>query len=178
MVFDQNNNQNAEPRAYRVEDDDNLEENDLRRSYLFGKGDEEKAGNEPNMEAEGNGGERFGQNSNTPAGDDRNNPSQNAGYSNEYFRRTEPLEEHPEHNNFKDGNQLGQSNYTEATGQAPTGQSDEENTAPGEEVSSEETVNNDENREESFQDYQEGTADDDGNIPGPNELPDQQKVAE
>ena len=164
--------QHDKPTAYRVEDDDNLEEKDLRRSYLFGKGDEEKSGDEPNMEAEGQGGHKFGEDNNTPSGDDKNNPSQNAGYSNGYFSRTEPSEEHPEHNNFKDPNQLGQPNYSEATGGASTGQSDEENAGPVKEGA-------DDNKNESEQSYQEGTADgQDENIPGPNELPDQQKVGE
>jgi hypothetical protein len=148
MTLD-NQQENDKPRAYRVDDDDNLEEKDLRRTMLFGS--EEKTGDEPNMESNGAGGERFGENSNTPSGDDKNNPSQNAGYSNEYFRRTEPADEHPENSNFKDPNQLGQSNYTEASGAVPNGQSDEENAAPAKE--------GDDNKNEPEQHYQEGTAD-------------------
>jgi hypothetical protein len=168
-----------EPHAYRVEDDDNLEEKDLRKTtFMFGS--EEKDGTEPGMEANGAGGERFGQNSSTPSGDDPNNPSQNAGYSNEYFKRSEPSEEHPEQNNFKDPNQLGQSNYTESSGAVPTGQSDEENEGPAKESS-------EENKQEQNTEYQEGTADNDGATTGTNadgdvagygELPDQQKVGE
>jgi hypothetical protein len=114
-------------------DDDNLEEKDLQRSFT--SADDTK----PVMEGKPMGGENFGANNVTPSADDKNNPSQNAGYSNAYFARTEPGEEHPENSNFKP---------------------DEEN------------------------EYQEGTADNDGennakpNIPGPNELPDQQKVGE
>ncbi|TSD66670.1 hypothetical protein FFF34_004480 [Inquilinus sp. KBS0705] len=165
-----NEAENDKPRAYRVDDDDNLEEKDLRHVMLFGS--EEKTGDEPNMESKGAGGQNFGKDSKTPSGDDKNNPSQNAGYSNEYFRRTEPLEEHPEYNNFKDPNQLGQSNYTEATGAVPNGQSDEENAAPAKD--------SEENKDEQQLQYQEGTADrnQEANIPGPNELPDQQKVGE
>ncbi|MGY4536618.1 hypothetical protein ACVW0P_001025 [Mucilaginibacter sp. UYNi724] len=186
MESNNDNNQQDKPTSYRVEDDDNLEEKDLRRTaFMFGS--EEKSGDEPGMEANGAGGLRFGENANTPSGDDKNNPSQNAGYSNEYFRRTEPSDEHPENNNFKDPNQLGQSNYTEATGAATTGQSDNEDNGPTKEGSEndQKTPENDANdnegnRNESQQSYQEGTADgnDNVNIPGPNETPDQQKVGE
>lgn len=55
----------------------------------------------PIREGQPMGGENFGENNTTHAGDDKNNPSQNAGYKNEYFRRTEPAEEHPETSNFK-----------------------------------------------------------------------------
>ncbi|MDB5001461.1 MAG: hypothetical protein JWP67_1938 [Mucilaginibacter sp.] len=156
------NNEDNKPHAYRVEDDSNLEEKDLRRSFLFGKGDEEKTGNEPNMEGSGTGGQRFGKSSDTPAGDDKNNPSQNAGYTNEYFRRTEPSDEQPENNNFKDPNQLGQPNYTQAADASKTGQSDEENTGPVKDADG----------------YARGTTGSNTNIPGPNELPEQQQVGE
>jgi hypothetical protein len=119
------------PTATRVENDDNLEEKDLKRSYLFGDG-KMKDVNAPGMEGKGMGGSKFGENNLTPAGDDKANPSQNAGYDNAYFRRNEPSEEHPENSNF---------------------------------VAQE----------------QQGSPDKDGgqpNIPGPNELPDQQKVGE
>jgi len=164
------NNEDNKPNAYQVEDDSNLEEKDLRRTFLFGKGDEEKSGDEPNMESSGTGGQRFGENSETPSGDDKNNPSQNAGYTNEYFRRTEPSDEQPQNNNFKDPNQLGQPNYTQAAEASKTGQSDEENTGPTKDADGET------HPEEG---YKEDTADgDDTNIPGPNEVPDQQKVGE
>ena len=87
------------PRAYRVEDDDNLEEKDLKRSYLFGKG-KMKSTDAPGMEGQGMGGSKFGQNNLTPAGNDKANPSQNAGYENANFRCNEPLEEHLENSNF------------------------------------------------------------------------------
>ncbi|GGH04427.1 hypothetical protein [Mucilaginibacter phyllosphaerae] len=173
------NDQQNKPQGYRVDDDSNLEEKDLRKTtFMFGS--EEKSGEEPGMESNGAGGHRFGENSNTPSGDDKNNPSQNAGYGNDYFKRTEPSEEHPEHNNFKDPNQLGQPNYTQATGAAPTGQSDEENEGPKQEEA-------DENKHQQSETYQEGTADNDGATTGTNsegdvagygELPDQQKVGE
>jgi hypothetical protein len=169
------NNEDNKPNAYRVEDDDNLEEKDLRHT-MFMFGTEEKSGEEPGMEGNAAGGQNFGENSNTPSGDDKNNPSQNAGYSNEYFRRSEPLEEHPENANFKDANQLGQSNYSEATGAVPTGQSDEENSGP-------EKDSSEGNKHEQNENYLEGTVDNDGatdaddnNVAGYGELPEQQKV--
>ncbi|TWR31253.1 hypothetical protein FPZ43_01895 [Mucilaginibacter pallidiroseus] len=167
-------NNQTQPNAYRVEDDNNLEEKDLRKeAFMFGS--EEKQGNEPGMEAEGAGGHSFGKNNSTPSGDDKNNPSQTAGYSNEYFRRTEPSEEHPENNNFKDPNQLGQSNYTAASGNIDIGSSENQG---GDDT--EQTDDREQNRTESDETFQEGTADgnDNVNIPGPNETPDQQKVAE
>ena len=176
------NTEENKPNAYRVDDDSNLEEKDLQRSFLFGDADQEKTGDEPGMESNGAGGHSFGENNNTPAGDDKNNPSQNAGYTNEYFRRAEPLEEHPEFNNFKDPNQLGQSNYTQAAAASETGQSDIENTGPSQ-SDGEETGDEEQNRNESNQTYQEGTADNDGatqdddnNVAGYGELPEQQKV--
>lgn len=127
------------PNANRVEYDNNLEEKDLKTHYLFGDS-KMKDPNAPGMEGQGMGGHAFGQNNLTPSGDDKDNPSQNAGNGNAYFNRTQPAEEHPENSNFK----------------------------PGDDTDN----------------YQEGTADNDGksdsqpNIPGPNELPDQQKVGE
>jgi len=169
------NNEDKQPNAYRVEDDDNIEEKDLRRTtFMFGT--EEKNGEEPGMEGNPAGGQRFGENSSTPSGDDKNNPSQNAGYSNEYFRRTEPLDEHPENVNFKDANQLGQSNYSEANGSVATGQSDEENGGPKEDTS-------EDNKHEQNLSFQESTTDNDGanhqddvGAAGYGELPEQQKV--
>jgi len=83
------------PNAYAVKEEDGVEEKDLKRSYLFGD-----AEMKPVREGQPMGGNSFGENSVTPAGDDKNNPSQNAGYSNAYFGRTEPAEEHPENSNF------------------------------------------------------------------------------
>ncbi|AMR33027.1 hypothetical protein A0256_17175 [Mucilaginibacter sp. PAMC 26640] len=166
-------NENTKPSAYEVKDDDNLEEKDLQRSFLFGSGGQEEIGKAKASEGSGSGGEKFGENNNTPSGDDKNNPSQNAGYTNEYFRRTEPSDEHPEHTNFKDPNQSGQSNYTQANDASKTGRSDEGD------ATATENSDGDSNKNEPQQTYSEGTADgNDVNIPGPNETPDQQKVGE
>ncbi|HEK19268.1 MULTISPECIES: hypothetical protein [unclassified Mucilaginibacter] len=177
-----NNNNNPQPNAYRVEDDDNLEEKDLRReTFMFGS--EEKEANKPGMEGQGYGGQSFGEDNNTPSGDDGNNPSRNAGYGNEYFKRSEPAEEHPEFNNFKDPNQLGQPNFTQSSGAALTGQSDEENAGPKQE----DAGNGNNNSDDQNLSYQEGTADNDGyetgvneegDVAGNREVPDQQKVGE
>lgn len=93
--------------AYTVNDEHGEEENDLKRSYLFGD-----AEMKPVQEGKGMGGESFGENNVTPSGDDKNNPSRDAGYSNAYFGRTEPLEEHPENSNFTPN---GENNYQEGT---------------------------------------------------------------
>jgi hypothetical protein len=119
------------PKAYRVDDDDNLEEKDLKRTYLFGNS-KVKSMNAPGMEGQGMGGEHFGQNNLTPSGDDKTNPTQNAGYGNAYFKRTQPSEEHLENPNS-----------------AAHGHQDKADNASGQ-----------------------------INIPGPNELPDQQKASE
>lgn len=98
FLNDKNNHseQNAnKPNAYRVEDDKNVEEKDLIRSM---------AGNsktKPIREGQPMGGENFGANNVTPSGDDKNNPSQNAGHGNKYLRRAEPAEEHIENTNLK-----------------------------------------------------------------------------
>ena len=68
----------------------------------------------PVREGEPMGGQKFGESGNTYAGDDKNNPSQNAGYTNEYFRRTEPSDEHPENSNFKVKEQEGLPDYDKA----------------------------------------------------------------
>jgi hypothetical protein len=167
--------QENKSKAYRVEDDDNLEEKDLKRSPLFGKL-EMKSPNDPGMEGNGMGGENFGQNNITSAGNDKDNPSQMAGDNNAYFNRTQPAEEHPENNNFKDPNQAGKPNYSAAMSASKNGQANGD----------EESADTETSKPESQQGYQEGTADDDGdnekkqqvNIPGPNEVPDQQKVGE
>lgn len=120
----------GKPNAYRVEDDNNLEENDLKRTYLFGDA-KMKSSNEPGMEGQGMGGQNFGENNITSGGNDKDNSPQNAGENNAYFKRTQPAEEHPEDENFVAQNQQG-----------------------------------------------EPTKKDEPNIPGPQELPDQQKVGE
>lgn len=110
----------------------------------------------PVTEGQPMGGQNFGSNNVTPAGDDKNNPSQNAGYSNEYFRRTQPAEEHTESNNFKPLDQEGKPDYEKAQ----SGKSDD-----------------DEKETEPTQTYEEGTADNDGqsnaepNRPAPNDPP-------
>jgi hypothetical protein len=173
-----NDNQNTQPNAYEVKDDDNLEEKDLRRTFLFGKGDEEKQGNEPGLEGSPAGGQRFGESNNTPSGDDNNNPSQFVGYDNAYLSRDEPSEDIPQDNNFKDPNQLGQPNYAQAADAANTGQSDTENTGPTKDQDPD-VADATDHKNEQNQIYQDGNANgSDINIPGPSELPDQQKVGE
>jgi len=159
----------TKPHAYRVEDDDNIEESDLKKTFLFGKGDDPA---NP-TEGQGVGGQKFGQNNLTPSGDDKNNPSQNAGYSNAYFARTEPSEEHPEDSNFTAQNQSGASDYSKAQPNASNNEPKPEKVERG---------NGENDRPHPQEEYNEGTDDEDGsgepNIPGPNELPDQQKVGE
>ncbi|TSJ36390.1 hypothetical protein FO440_23095 [Mucilaginibacter corticis] len=91
-------------------------------------------------EGQPNGGENFGKNNITQAGNDDNNPAQNAGEDNAYFNRKQPAEEHTESNNFKPLDQEGSPDYAKAQ----TGKSD-----------------NDPKRDPSKQTYEEGTADDD-----------------
>ncbi len=162
--------ENNKPDAYRVDDDNNVEEKDLKRNFVYSS-DENKTG----TEGQGIGGQNFGKNNNTSAGDDKNNPSQNAGYTNEYFRRTEPAEEHPENINFKAPHQDGAPNY--ASAQPHYGINNE--MPKPEKV---ERGNGENDRPHKGGNYQEGTDDNDGydqtNIPGPEELPDQQKVGE
>src|ERR1700743_2218895 len=110
----------AAPTAYPVEDDNNLEEKDLKRSFLFGGDDDKKAG-DPGMEGTGAGGHNFGKENLTPSDDDAANPSQYAGYTNPYFRRTEPSEEHPENSNFKSEAQSGEPDYSQAQPSKSTG---------------------------------------------------------
>lgn len=171
-------NENTQPNAYEVKDDDNLEEKDLQRTFLFGKGDEEENGKANASEGFGEGGHAFGEANNTPSGNDANNPSQNAGNTNAYLGKTEPSDDHPEFINFKDPNQLGQPNYTQAADATNTGQSDTQNTGPQNDPSDSEGST--ENKNEQNQEFQESTsgANGDENIPGPNEVPDQQKVGE
>ncbi len=156
---------NVKPNAWRVHDDDKLEENDL-----SGRPGDAKV--KPVMEGKPMGGHNFGKNNVTPSGDDKNNPSQNAGYSNAYFARTEPSEEHPEDTNFKSPNQDGWPDYSKAQpNQTITGESPKPEKV--------ERGNGENDRPHKGNTYQEGTADDEGpNIAGPNEVPDQQKVGE
>ncbi|RCH55804.1 hypothetical protein DJ568_03345 [Mucilaginibacter hurinus] len=101
-----NDDDHEKPNAYRVEDDDNLTEENLKKTFLGG---EMKDPEQP--EGSGYGGDKFGEENLTTSGDDKNNPSQHAGYSNGYFARTEPSEENPQNNNFKDASQDGEPNY-------------------------------------------------------------------
>jgi hypothetical protein len=99
---DELENQRKEPsmgqaNAYRVDDDNEEDDESLERSYT------DKNEVKPVTEGQPMGGQNFGDKNVTESGDDKNNPSQNAGYRNEYFRRTEPSEEHTESNNFKPG---------------------------------------------------------------------------
>lgn len=96
----------GQPGGYRVGDDHNLEEKDLKRSYLFGSS-KMRSPDEPGMEGTGMGGHAFGENNLTPAGNDEANPPENAGEDNAYFSRTQPAEEHPEDENFVVKNQEG-----------------------------------------------------------------------
>lgn len=155
------------PDAYRVKDENNIEEKDLEKNYLFGKGDFH-----PNpTEGQGTGGSDFGEQHLTPSGDDKNNPSRNAGYTNAYFARTEPSDEHPENENFKPEYQEGSPDYDKAQPQSSTEPKPEKV----------ERGNGENDRPDATSPYREGKQDNDTteeNIPGPQELPDQQKVGE
>jgi len=158
----------------RVDDGAGLNEQDLEKTFLFGKG--------PNVanptEGKGTGGQNFGQENNTPAANDKNNPTRMAGHTNAYFDRNEPSEEHPEDSNFTAPGQDGEPDYDKAQPNDTT----MENTDPKPEKV--ERGNGENDRPHEQQPYTEGTDDNDGNgngkpnIPGPNELPDQQKVGE
>lgn len=113
-------NNEEKPRAYHVEDDHNLEEKDLKRSFLFGS-DQDANPDQPGYESHGAGGQNFGKTNVTTSGDDAANPSQNAGYSNAYFARTEPSEEHPEDLNFKPADQQGAPHQDGGNATASTG---------------------------------------------------------
>jgi hypothetical protein len=106
---DEHQEQHTKPNVQRIDDDHNAKEKDLKRNFLVGGA--MKNANSPGMEGEGMGGHKFGGDSHPPTGDDPANPSRNAGYSNAYFSRTEPMEEHPENNNFKDPSQQGEPDY-------------------------------------------------------------------
>ena len=56
MANQQENKKENQPTGYRVEDDDNLEEKDLKRSALFGTGEMKKT-TDRGMEGQGMGGE-------------------------------------------------------------------------------------------------------------------------
>lgn len=110
---------NAPAGGYEVKDDnDNKEEKDLKRSYIFGDSHDANP-DQPGYESEGMGGHAFEKYNVTRSGDDLANPSRTAGYSNDYFKRTEPLEEHPEDNNFKPKNQEGQPDMNQGKEEVP-----------------------------------------------------------
>lgn len=149
---DTSKEENAMPNAYRVEDDKNLEEDDLKTHYLFGKG-EMKSPDDPGMEGKGMGGQKFGENNLTPAGNDAANPPQNAGEDNAYFARRQPAEEHPEDSNFEAkeaGNNQNKPNIP-GPGELPDQQKVGED--------------NDGKRPQPQEPYREGTADNDGYKP-------------
>jgi hypothetical protein len=165
------NEDKSQPTANRVEGDNNIDQKDLERTFLFGKGDNPA---HP-TEGQGTGGQNFGGENLTPAGNDKNNPTQMAGHTNAYFDRNEPSEEHPEDSNFTAKNQDGAPDYNKYECTTDTAQ-----TNPKPEKHERGDGENDRPHEQ--EPYVEGTVDDDGtdgpNIPGPQELPDQQKVGE
>src|ERR1700761_9066037 len=143
----------VKPTAYRVDDDDNLDEKDLTRSGLFGGG-KMKRTTDPGMEGQGMGGQAFGENSLTPAGNDKDNPPQNADEHNAYFRRRQPAEEHPENSNFVAKGQEG-----------GPGKAEETNIPGPQELPDQQKVGEDDGGQKKpnpQEPYREGTADDDG----------------
>jgi len=134
----------SKPNAYRVEDDSNLEEKDLKTHYLFGEG-KMKSTTAPGMEGQGMGGQSFGENNLTPAGNDKDNLPQNADEHNAYFSRTQPAEEHPEDSNFK-------------------ADADQPNIPQPNELPDQQKIGKDVNNKtpKAQEEYREGTVDDDG----------------
>jgi hypothetical protein len=163
----QQTNPHIQPNVQTVdEDEDNIKQKDLEKNYLFGKGDFK-----PNpTEGQPVGGEKFGEENKTPSGDDKNNPSRNAGYSNAYFARTEPMEEHPENSNFT-ANDEGVPDYSKAQPQASNNDPKPEKVERG-------NGENDRPKHDSPYHEKEQAENEQENIPGPQELPDQQKVGE
>jgi len=159
--------QAAKPGATRIDNDDNLDEDDLNTGL---RGESEI---KPVKEGQPMGGQNFGNNNVTPAGDDKNNPSRNAGNTNAFLARTEPLEEHPEDENFKPRSQDGEPNYSKAESK-----SNINNEMPKPEKA--ERGNGENDLPHKGEQYQEGTVDNENepNNPGPREVPDQQKVGE
>lgn len=96
--------------GYKADDDNGIEEKDLKRNPLFGQGEMHAV-----SEGQPMGGQSFGEDGNpTPTGDDKDNPSRNAGYTNGYFARTKPSEEYTADNNFKAPEQQGEPEYDNA----------------------------------------------------------------
>ena len=147
------NEETEKPQAWRIEDDKDLTEKGLEKSFT---GANDKL---PVTEGAPAGGQNFGKSNNTSAANDKNNPSQYAGNTNPYFNRTEPSEEHPENNNFKVKDQEGSPDYDKAQPYSSATDPD-----PKPEKDNGDNENNHQN--------------DDFNNPGPEELPDQQKVGE
>jgi hypothetical protein len=110
-------------------------------------------GKDKAMESEGAGGQNFGRDGKaTPMGDDKDNPSQNAGYSNGYFARVAPLDEDTANNNFKADGQDGEPDYDAAHGT---------NTPGPQEVPDQQKVGGDSEQQESQeQTYKEPGLDD------------------
>lgn len=162
----------TKPNAYRVDDDDNVDEASLRKNY--GIGGQMKNANAPGMEGEGMGGHKFGGTSNPPTGDDPANPSRNAGYTNGYLAKTEPSEEVPENNNFKSQHQEGEPDYHTAKSPSPT----QQNNQQGESSIGEQSNTSEPGKADYHEEYRRGPdyGSDAPEIPGPNEKPDQQKV--
>ena len=101
----------------------------------------------PVREGEPMGGQKFGENNNTYAGDDKNNPSQNAGYTNEYFRRTEPSDEHPEDSNFKVKDQEGSPDYDKAQARMTPADQDNNNNNPSYQSTNQKGIDNSDGNE-------------------------------
>lgn len=110
---DEQNGRSAEEdkaTGYRADNGDGTEEKDLKGNPLFGRGEMREV-----KEGQPMGGQSFGQDGNpTPTGDDKDNPSRNAGYTNGYFARTKPSEEYTANNNFKAPEQQGEPDYDNA----------------------------------------------------------------
>lgn len=157
--------ENKKPNAYRVDDDDNLTEDDLQHGFPASKNDMKKQ-DAPGMEGHGMGGQNFGENSLTPSGDDEANPLLTAAYINAHFKQTQPAEEHLENNHFNDPDQLGQLNDDAAANRRPDEGGDGNTNVCDHVLQTRRT-------------YREGTGDNDGNnrkkhdsTPDPNEIPD------
>jgi hypothetical protein len=159
----------TKPTATRIDDDGNPDEASLKKNYLMG--DEVKDANAAGMEGEGMGGQNFGGSSHPPMGDDPANPSRNAGYSNGYFARTEPAEEVTENNNFKVQSQQGEPDYQTSKPDlvAP-------DKSVGEEGNTSEPDKADYKEEDQHGPDYGSNSPDNPEIPGPSELPEQQKV--
>jgi len=161
---DQPGLENNQPNVRKTDDVVTITGDDLQSDVFQNK--------KPVREGMPMGGHNFGKGNNTSAANDGNNPSQYAGNTNAYFDRTEPMEENPENNNFKAPSQQGRPDYDKAMPETfkNTAEPKPEKVERG---------NGENDRPHKGNTYEQGTGDDDNvNIPGPNELPDQQKVGE